>query len=34
MDVSDTTKPIMEMLEYEAEVPTQFYVLRKTDGKQ
>ncbi|KAL6416054.1 retinal pigment epithelial membrane family protein [Ilyonectria robusta] len=33
MDVSDTTKQLMEALEYEPESPTQFYVLEKITGK-
>ncbi|KAI9170552.1 retinal pigment epithelial membrane family protein [Paramyrothecium foliicola] len=32
MDVSDTTKPIMEMLEVEANTPTLFFVLDKSSG--
>lgn len=34
MDVSDTTKQVMEMLEFEPESPTQFFVLDKFTGKQ
>ncbi|KAL8375618.1 hypothetical protein RB595_006948 [Gaeumannomyces hyphopodioides] len=33
MDVSDTTKPVMEMLVFEPESPTQFFVLDKFTGK-
>ncbi|KAL3475742.1 carotenoid oxygenase [Aspergillus californicus] len=33
MDVSDTTKQVMEMLEYEPGSPTQFFVLDKFSGK-
>ncbi|PVH68842.1 hypothetical protein DL98DRAFT_661982 [Cadophora sp. DSE1049] len=33
MDVSDTTKQVMEMIEYEEENTTKFYVMRKSDGK-
>jgi hypothetical protein len=34
MDVSDVRKQLMEMLEYEPNTPTQFYVLDKFTGKQ
>ena len=34
MDVSDTTKQIMEILEVEANTPTLFFVLDKFTGKQ
>ncbi|KAH8881041.1 hypothetical protein GQ53DRAFT_889010 [Thozetella sp. PMI_491] len=33
MDVSDNTKQVMEMLEYEPDVPTFFFVLDKFSGK-
>lgn len=33
MDISDMTKTVAEMLEYEAGVTTKFFVLRKMDGK-
>ncbi|KAK9775669.1 putative Carotenoid oxygenase [Seiridium cardinale] len=33
MDVSDTTKQLFYMLEYEPESPTQFFVLDKESGK-
>lgn len=34
MDVSDPTKQVMEMLEFEPDTPTRFYVLEKVTGKQ
>lgn len=34
MDVSDVKKPVMEMLEYEPDSPTQVFVLEKMTGKQ
>lgn len=34
MDVSDVKKPVMEMLEYEPDSPTQIFVLEKMSGKQ
>lgn len=34
MDVSDMTKPMMEMLEYEPQSPTSFLVLDKETGRQ
>jgi hypothetical protein len=34
VNASDTTKPLMEMIEYEADVKTLFFVLNKSDGKQ
>jgi len=34
MDVSDTTKPVMDMLVYEPESPTEFFVLDKFTGEQ
>ena len=34
MDVSDTTKQLAQMLEYEPESPTQFFVLDKETGEQ
>ncbi|VUC25874.1 unnamed protein product [Clonostachys rosea] len=33
MNVEDLTKPVMEMFEYEPNVPTQFFVLDKLSGK-
>ncbi|TVY92747.1 Beta,beta-carotene 9',10'-oxygenase [Lachnellula willkommii] len=33
MDVSDTTKQVMEMIEFEADAQTLFFVLNKSDGK-
>ncbi|KAH6661203.1 carotenoid oxygenase [Truncatella angustata] len=33
MDVSDTTKQLMHMIEYEPHSPTQFFVLEKATGK-
>ncbi|KAJ3456149.1 hypothetical protein MRS44_016172 [Fusarium solani] len=33
MDVSDVKKPVMEMLEYEPDSPTQIFVLEKMSGK-
>jgi hypothetical protein len=32
MDVSDTTKQMIEMIQFEAESDTMFFVLRKDDG--
>ncbi|KAH8588843.1 carotenoid oxygenase [Bisporella sp. PMI_857] len=32
MDVTDTTKPLLEAMVYEADVKTKFFVLRKADG--
>lgn len=34
MDVSDTTKPMSDMLQFEPNTPTQFFVLNKNDGRQ
>lgn len=34
MDVSDMTKQVMHMIEYEPESPTQFFVLDKLTGTQ
>jgi hypothetical protein len=34
MDVSDTTKQVMEMIKYEEGMTTKFFILRKSDGKQ
>jgi torulene dioxygenase len=34
MNISDMTKQVMEMIEYEAGAKTAFFVLRKSDGKQ
>jgi hypothetical protein len=34
MDVSDTTKQVMEVIEFEADAQTLFFVLNKPDGKQ
>lgn len=34
MDVSDPSKPVMEMLTFEPESPTQFFVLDKFTGEQ
>ncbi|KAH8671769.1 carotenoid oxygenase [Tricladium varicosporioides] len=33
MNVSDMTKQVMEMIEYEAGTKTKFFILRKSDGK-
>ncbi|OCL03981.1 hypothetical protein AOQ84DRAFT_400350 [Glonium stellatum] len=33
MNVSDTTKPVMEMIEYDREAKTLFFVLDKADGR-
>ncbi|KAF9880324.1 putative lignostilbene- -dioxygenase protein [Colletotrichum karsti] len=33
MDVSDTTKPLVDMLLFEEGTPTQFFVLNKSDGQ-
>jgi torulene dioxygenase len=33
MNISDITKPLMEMIEYEEGVTTKFLVMRKSDGK-
>ncbi|KAH9232789.1 hypothetical protein K456DRAFT_1726070 [Colletotrichum gloeosporioides 23] len=33
MDVSDTTKPMSDMLQFEPNTPTQFFVLNKNDGR-
>ncbi|KAL0933655.1 retinal pigment epithelial membrane family protein [Colletotrichum truncatum] len=33
MDVSDTSKPMVDMLQFEPNTPTQFFVLNKIDGK-
>lgn len=32
MDVSDTTKQMIEMIQFEAESNTLFFVMRKDDG--
>jgi torulene dioxygenase len=34
MNVSDMTKQVMEMIEYEEGVTTKFFVMRKSDGEQ
>jgi carotenoid cleavage dioxygenase-like enzyme len=34
MDISDTTKQVAQMLEFEPESPTQFFVLDKETGAQ
>jgi hypothetical protein len=34
MDVSDMTRPVMEMLTVEPDAPTQFFVLDKFTGEQ
>jgi hypothetical protein len=34
MDVSDTARPIMEMLTFEPDTTPQFFVLDKSTGKQ
>lgn len=33
MDISDMKKPMAEMIEFEAESTTKFFVLQKSDGK-
>lgn len=34
MDVSDTTKQLSQMLEYEPKSPTEFFILDKETGAQ
>jgi hypothetical protein len=34
MNVSDTTKQVMETIEYDRQAKTLFFVLDKADGKQ
>ena len=34
MDLSDISKPVMDILMFEEHSNTKFFVLRKSDGKQ